>query len=110
MHRHAALAVALLCPLFIRVSALAQSQPVRESGAGEARRKAGDHRAAAHRLRGIERGIHTHLEGLQYEMPVEGLLPDARLAQWVRSMASANAQADRGATMTPAATSESSHH
>ena len=39
---------------------------------------------------GIERGIHKRLEGLTYEMPTEGLLPDARLAGWVQSIAKAN--------------------
>jgi len=40
---------------------------------------------------GIERGIQKRLEGLQYEMPAEGLLPDARLADWVRLMARGDA-------------------
>jgi len=40
---------------------------------------------------GIEQGIHKRLQGLTYEMPTEGLLPDARLGDWVRSMAAAAA-------------------
>lgn len=42
---------------------------------------------------GIERGIQKRLEGLTYEMPTEGLLPDARLADWIRSMAATSATA-----------------
>jgi len=59
---------------------------------------------------GIERGIQKRLEGLQYEMPAEGLLPDARLAQWVRSVASTNAQAQQSRTTTTAAGSNASSH
>ena len=40
---------------------------------------------------GIEQGIRKRLEGLEYAMPSEGLLPDARIAEWVRSVAKGNA-------------------
>lgn len=36
---------------------------------------------------GIEAGIRKRLEGLSYVMSPQGLLPDARLAQWVLSVA-----------------------
>jgi hypothetical protein len=32
---------------------------------------------------GIERGLKTRLDGLEYRMPAQGIAPDARLAQWV---------------------------
>jgi sirohydrochlorin ferrochelatase len=38
---------------------------------------------------GIERGIRKRLEGLQYKMPSQALLPDARIAAWVLAMARA---------------------
>ncbi|MBV9493210.1 MAG: hypothetical protein JOZ54_03105 [Acidobacteria bacterium] len=36
---------------------------------------------------GIEKSIQKRLDGLKYEMPTQGLLPDPRIANWVRSMA-----------------------
>jgi hypothetical protein len=38
---------------------------------------------------GIERGVKQRLEGLDYVMAPQGLMPDDRLAAWVRAMASA---------------------
>ncbi len=32
---------------------------------------------------GIENGLRKRLEGLDYEMAGQGLMPDARIAQWV---------------------------
>ena len=32
---------------------------------------------------GIERGLKTRLEGLEYRLPAQGIAPDARLAEWV---------------------------
>ena len=37
---------------------------------------------------GIEKGIRERLEGLSYRMTAQGLLPDDRLAEWVRLQAS----------------------
>ncbi len=37
---------------------------------------------------GVERGVRQRLEGLDYVMAPQGLMPDARLAEWVRAMAS----------------------
>ncbi len=51
---------------------------------------------------GIERGIQKRLEGLRYEMPAEGLLPDARLAQWVRSVAGTRVETQRDGIATDA--------
>ena len=34
---------------------------------------------------GIEQGVKERLEGLQYTIPAQGLLPDARLEKWVLS-------------------------
>ena len=36
---------------------------------------------------GIEQGIRKRLEGLEYTMSSEGLMPDDRLADWVLEMA-----------------------
>jgi hemoglobin/transferrin/lactoferrin receptor protein len=36
---------------------------------------------------GIENGIRKRLDGLAYTMPAQGLLPDARIAQWIRESA-----------------------
>jgi sirohydrochlorin ferrochelatase len=75
-------------------------EPIRSTAAAELRARVEQATAEEKRViiaplliayGGIERGIRKRLEGLQYEMPAEGLLPDARLAQWVRSMASASA-------------------
>lgn len=38
---------------------------------------------------GIENGIKRRLEGLEYKIPAQGLLPDSRIAGWVLSMAAA---------------------
>lgn len=38
---------------------------------------------------GIERGVRQRLEGLDYVMTPQGLMPDDRLVEWVRAMASA---------------------
>lgn len=35
---------------------------------------------------GIEEGIRTRLDGLEYVMAPQGLLPDARIAEWVREV------------------------
>ncbi|MGH9456188.1 MAG: sirohydrochlorin chelatase [Thermoanaerobaculia bacterium] len=56
---------------------------------------------------GIERGIQKRLEGLEYAMPAEGLLPDERLATWVRVMAEGS-RTDAGATVT--AHHDAAHH
>ena len=36
---------------------------------------------------GIERGLKTRLEGLEYRLPAQGIAPDARLAKWVSAAA-----------------------
>lgn len=36
---------------------------------------------------GIERGLKTRLEGLDYRLPSQGIAPDARLADWVKAAA-----------------------
>jgi hemoglobin/transferrin/lactoferrin receptor protein len=38
---------------------------------------------------GIEAGLRKRLDGLQYAMATQGLLPDPRLAEWVRTVARA---------------------
>ncbi len=38
---------------------------------------------------GIEQGLRRRLDGLSYAMATQGLLPDARIAQWVRESADA---------------------
>jgi hypothetical protein len=35
---------------------------------------------------GIERGLKTRLEGLDYRIPAQGIAPDARLAEWVKAV------------------------
>ena len=34
---------------------------------------------------GVERGLKTRLEGLDYRLPSQGIAPDARLVEWVRA-------------------------
>jgi hypothetical protein len=41
---------------------------------------------------GIEKGVRKRLEGLEYEMPSEGLIPDPRIASWVLETASVAAR------------------
>jgi sirohydrochlorin ferrochelatase len=36
---------------------------------------------------GIEKGLKTRLEGLEYRIPSQGVAPDARLVEWVKAMA-----------------------
>jgi sirohydrochlorin ferrochelatase len=36
---------------------------------------------------GIEKGLKTRLEGLDYRIPAQGIAPDARLAEWVKAVA-----------------------
>ena len=36
---------------------------------------------------GIEQGVRKRLDGLAYTMPAQGLLPDPRIAQWIRESA-----------------------
>ncbi|MEX2273033.1 MAG: CbiX/SirB N-terminal domain-containing protein [Vicinamibacterales bacterium] len=36
---------------------------------------------------GIEKGLKTRLEGLEYRIPAQGIAPDARLVEWVKTMA-----------------------
>ena len=38
---------------------------------------------------GIEQGVRKRLDGLAYTMPAQGLLPDPRIAQWIRESAGA---------------------
>ena len=41
---------------------------------------------------GIEKGVINRLEGLEYTMPNQGLLPDERLAEWILESAKASAK------------------
>ncbi|HEX6324733.1 MAG TPA: CbiX/SirB N-terminal domain-containing protein [Vicinamibacterales bacterium] len=36
---------------------------------------------------GIEKGLKTRLEGLDYRIPAQGIAPDARLAEWIKASA-----------------------
>lgn len=45
---------------------------------------------------GIERGLRERLEGLDYVMAPQGLMPDDRLVTWVRAMASGRTSAAPG--------------
>jgi sirohydrochlorin ferrochelatase len=47
---------------------------------------------------GIERGIKKRLEGLDYTMPENGLMPDDRLVTWVLEMASSSDRAASSAS------------
>ena len=38
---------------------------------------------------GIEQGLRKRLEGLDYTMTTQGLMPDGRIVEWVRQVASA---------------------
>jgi hypothetical protein len=71
-------------------------EPIRSAATAELRAKVEKAKAEGKRVvvaplliayGGIERGIQKRLEGLEYEMPTEGLLPDARIAEWVRLVA-----------------------
>lgn len=66
---------------------------LRDHAAGELRAMVEGHSRAGRRVLivplllsygGIEKGIRQRLEGLDYEMSNRGLMPDPRLAEWVR--------------------------
>jgi len=66
--------------------------PVRDQATAELRAKVEDARAAGRDVLivpvllsygGIERGLKTRLEGLEYRLPSQGIAPDARLSDWV---------------------------
>jgi len=66
--------------------------PVRDAATADLRGKVRAARAAGRDVLivpvllsygGIERGLRTRLEGLEYRLPAQGIAPDARLAQWV---------------------------
>jgi sirohydrochlorin ferrochelatase len=71
--------------------------PVREAATRELRALVEKRRAEGRRVLivpvllsygGIEQGIRTRLEGLEYTMATRALAPDSRLVEWVRAMAS----------------------
>ena len=68
-------------------------KPVRDAATAELRGKVTAHTSAGRRVLivplllsygGIEKGIRERLEGLDYVMAAQGLMPDRRLADWVR--------------------------
>ncbi len=70
--------------------------PVRDAAAAELRGLVERHTARGRRVLivplllsfgGIEQGIRTRLDGLTYTMASQGLMPDERIAAWVRTMA-----------------------
>lgn len=70
--------------------------PVREQATADLRAKVGAAHAAGRDVLivpvllsygGIERGLKTRLEGLDYRLPSQGIAPDARLADWVKAAA-----------------------
>jgi sirohydrochlorin ferrochelatase len=72
--------------------------PIRDEAAAELRARVSRITAAGDRVLlvpvvisfgGIENGIRKRLEGLPYTMAAQGLLPDARIARWIRESANA---------------------
>lgn len=70
--------------------------PIRDAAAAELRALVSRHASSGRRVLivplllsfgGIEKGIHARLEGLEYVMADQGLMPDARLIDWVRQSA-----------------------
>ena len=70
--------------------------PVRDAATAQLRGKVTAARAAGRDVLivpvllsygGIERGLKTRLEGLEYRLPAQGIAPDARLAEWVSEAA-----------------------
>ncbi len=66
--------------------------PVRDAATAELRALVTTHRAAGRDVLivpvllsygGIEQGLKTRLEGLEYRIPAQGIAPDARLVTWV---------------------------
>lgn len=70
--------------------------PIRDAAAAELRALVERRQAEGRRVLivpllmsygGIEQGIKKRLDGLEYVMPAQGLMPDERLAEWVRAIA-----------------------
>lgn len=71
---------------------------VRNAATAELRALVASHRAAGRDVLivpvllsfgGIEAGLKTRLEGLEYRIPAQGIAPDARLVEWVRDVTKA---------------------
>ncbi|MDQ3171517.1 MAG: hypothetical protein M3Q55_15390 [Acidobacteriota bacterium] len=69
--------------------------PVRDAATAELRALVTRERANGHDVLivpvllsygGIERGLKTRLQGLDYRLPEQGIAPDARLVEWVRAV------------------------
>jgi sirohydrochlorin ferrochelatase len=80
--------------------------PIRDRAAAELRDRVTRITAAGQRallvpvvisFGGIEQGIRKRLDGLTYAMPAQGLLPDPRIAQWIREAAAAPIDAEPAA-------------
>lgn len=71
-------------------------KPVRDAATAELRAMVSRHREAGRDVLivpillsygGIEKGLQTRLEGLEYRIPSQGIAPDARLVAWVKTVA-----------------------